>query len=308
MSAPAAPEPSRRRDNPRLGIAMMILVSLIFAFQDGISRHLAMNYHVITVVTVRFWVFAAITIVWAVSRGGGLARVARSAHPWTQIARGVLLVAEIWITVIAFVKLGLIATHSIFAVYPLLVAALARPLLGEYVGWRRGLAILAGLVGVLIILRPGLHVFDPAAIYPLIGASMFAVYALLTRKVGRDDSAETTFFYTGVVGAAFSTLAVPFFWTPIEGWQDWAWMGTLCLTAVAGHFLLIKTYEVAEASVVQPFAYFQLVFIGILGVFLFGEKLDGWTIFGTGVILAAGIYTLLRQRRLGAHPPSPEDG
>ena len=217
-----------------------------------------------------------------------------------------LLVAEIWITVIAFVKLGLIATHSIFAIYPLLVAALAGPLLGEYVGWRRGLAILVGLIGVLIILRPGVQVIDPAAIYPLVGATMFAIYSLLTRRVGREDSAETTFFYTGVVGAVFSTLAVPFFWTPIAGWEDWAWMVTLCLTAVAGHFLLIKSYEVAEATVVQPFAYFQLVFVGILGVFFFGETPDGWTILGTGVILCAGIYTLLRQKRLGIRPPSRE--
>ncbi len=291
------------KNNPRLGIALMILVTLIFALQDGISRHLASNYHVITVVTVRFWVFAVITTAWAVTRGGGIRRVARSAHPWLQVLRGVLLVAEIWITVIAFVKLGLIATHSIFAVYPLLVAALAGPLLGEYVGWRRGLAIAAGLTGVLIILRPGLHVFDPAAIYPLLGALMFAVYSLMTRRVGREDSAATTFFYTGVVGAAFSTLAVPFFWTPIHGIGDWLWMGTLCLTAVSGHFLLIKVYEVAEAGTVQPFAYFQLVFIGLLGIFFFHETPDLWTIVGTVVILLAGLYTLVRQKKLGQRPP-----
>lgn len=290
------------RDNPRLGIALMILVSLIFAFQDGISRHLATNYHVITVVSVRFWFFAVVTVAWAALRAGGIRRVARSANPGLQILRGVLLVTEIWITVIAFVKLGLIATHSIFAVYPLLVAALAGPLLGEYVGWRRALAILTGLIGVLVILRPGLNAFDPAAIYPLVGALMFAVYALLTRRVARQDSAETTFFYTGVVGAAVSTLAVPFFWTPIAGMADWLWMATLCVMAVAGHFLLIKSYEIAEASVVQPFAYFQLVFIGILGVTLFDERPDGWTLAGAALILAAGLYTLVRQKTLGIRP------
>ncbi|MFO1107449.1 MAG: DMT family transporter [Amaricoccus sp.] len=289
------------RNNPRLGIALMILASLIFALQDGISRHLATHYHVITVVTVRFWFFAAVTIGWAVARGGGIARVARSANPMLQVLRGVLLVTEIWITVIAFVKLGLIATHSIFAIQPLLVAALAGPLLGEYVGWRRGLAILVGLFGVLVILRPGLQVFNPAAIYPLVGAFMFATYNLLTRRVSWQDSAATTFFYTGVVGAVFSTLVAPFFWTPIHG-VDWFWMATLCMTAVAAHFLLIKTYEVAEASTVQPFAYFQLVFIGILGITLFGERPDAWTYVGAALILAAGLYTVLRQRKLGIRP------
>jgi drug/metabolite transporter (DMT)-like permease len=293
------------RNNPRLGILLMILVSFIFALQDGISRHLATDYHVITVVTVRFWFFALVTVAWSASRAGGLRRVARSAHPWLQITRGVLLVVEIWITVIAFVKLGLIATHSIFAVYPLLVAALAGPLLGEYVGWRRGMAIFVGLLGVLVILRPGFHVFDPAAIYPLAGALLFAVYALLTRRVAWEDGADTTFFYTGVVGAIVSTVAVPFFWTPIQG-ADWLWMVTLCMSAVAGHFLLIKVYEYAEASVVQPFAYFQLVFIGILGVALFDERPDKFTLMGTGLILVAGLYTLLRQKRLGIRPVASE--
>jgi drug/metabolite transporter (DMT)-like permease len=134
---------------------------------------------------------------------------------------------------------------------------------------------------------------------------MFAVYSLLTRRVAWEDSADTTFFYTGVVGALVSTLAVPFFWTPIHG-ADWFWMATLCLSAVAGHFLLIKVYELAEASAVQPFAYFQLVFIGILGFAFFGERPDQFTLLGTGLILAAGLYTLLRQKKLGIRPAESE--
>lgn len=293
------------RDNQKLGILLMILVSLIFATQDALSRHLAGKYHVITVVTIRFWFFALVTVIWSASRAGGLRKVARSAHPWWQVARSALLIVEIWVTVIAFVKLGLIATHSIFAIYPLLVAGLAGPFLGEYVGWRRGSAILVGLVGVLIILRPGLAVFDPAAIYPLMGALMFAVYALLTRRVSWEDSADTTFFYTGVVGAAVSTVAVFFFWTPIAG-ADWTWMAILCVMAAGSHFLLIKVYELAEASVVQPFAYFQLVFACALGMMFFGERLDIYTVLGTALILAAGLYTLLRQKRLGIQPPESE--
>jgi drug/metabolite transporter (DMT)-like permease len=276
----------------------MILTSLVFALQDGISRHLASNYHVITVVAVRFWFMAAFTLAVSAGGPGGIPRVASSAYPATQILRGVLLVAEICVTVLSFVLLGLIESHAIFAVYPLLVAALAGLVLGEYVGWRRGLAIVVGLVGVLVILRPGIRVFSPAALVPLLGALMFAVYALLTRLVARRDRASTTFFYTGTAGAAAITLVVPFFWTPMQGAADWLWMGLLCSTAVLGHFLMIKAYEVAEAGVVQPFAYFQLFFIVILGLTLFGERPDAWTFAGAALILAAGLYTILRQARL----------
>jgi drug/metabolite transporter (DMT)-like permease len=277
----------------------MILTSLVFSLQDGISRHLATNYHVITVVAVRFWFMAALTLAVSAGSPGGVAQAARSAYPVTQILRGVLLVAEIVVTVVSFVLLGLIETHAIFAVYPLLVAALAGPVLGEYVGWRRGAAILVGLVGVLVILRPGIRVFSPAALVPLVGALMFAVYALLTRLVARRDRASTTFFYTGTAGAAAITLVVPFFWTPMHGAADWLWMALLCSMAVLGHFLMIKAYEVAEAGVVQPFAYFQLFFIVILGLTFFGERPDPWTFAGAGLIFAAGLYTILRQARLG---------
>lgn len=277
----------------------MILTSLIFAVQDGVSRHLAANSGVMTVVTIRFWFFAAFVLVLAARRPGGIRAVARSRQPGVQIFRGVLLVVEICATVVSFVLLGLIGTHAIFAVYPLLIAALAGPVLGEYVGWRRGIAIGVGLVGVLVILRPGVAVFSPLALIPLAAAFLYAIYGLLTRRMALRDSAETSFFYTGVAGAAAITLVAPFFWTPITGWLDWTLMAALCLTSVLGHFLLIKTYAVAEAAVVQPFSYFQLVFVGIIGFTLFNERPDAWTIAGTGLILAAGLYTLVRQARLG---------
>lgn len=286
------------RNNPRLGIALMILTSAIFALQDGVSRHLASNYSVLTVVAIRFWFFAVFVVALSALRGGGLRRVARTSRPGLQIFRGVLLAAEICVTVLAFVLLGLIETHAIFAVYPLLIAALAGPVLGEYVGWRRGLAIAVGLVGVLVILRPGVRVFSPEALVPLVAAFMFALYGLLTRRVARWDSAETSFFWTGVAGAAAITLAAPFAWTPIETRADMAWMAALCATGAAGHFLLIKVYEVAEAGVVQPFSYFQLVFVSIIAMTLFGERPDAWTVAGAALILAAGLYTLAREARL----------
>ena len=226
----------------------MILTTLVFAVQDGMSRHLGAAYSVMTVVMIRFWFFAASSSARAPAPAAcGGAR--GSERPRLQILRGVLLVDEICVTVLSFVLLGLIGSHAIFAIYPLLVAALAGPVLGEYVGWRRAVAIGVGLLGVLVILRPGFQVFSPVALVPLLGAFMFALYALLTRLVARDDSAETSFFYTGVAGAVAITLVAPFFWTPISGWADWGWMAALCVHGrVLGHFLLIKAYDVAEAG------------------------------------------------------------
>ena len=277
----------------------MILTTVIFAAQDGISRYLGARYDVLTVVTIRYWFFAAFVVVLAAAKGGGVARVVRTRQPVLQIFRGVLLAVEICVTVLSFVLLGLIGTHAIFSMYPLLIAALAGPVLGEYVGWRRGLAILVGLVGVLVILRPGFQVFSPLALIPFVAALLFALYGLLTRLVAREDSAETSFFYTGVVGAVTMTLTVPFFWTPMQGAADWAWMAALCVMGALGHFLLIKAYEVAEAGTIQPFAYFQLVFVTLIALAFFDERPDAWTIAGGALILAAGLYTLIRQARLG---------
>ncbi len=276
----------------------MILTTAIFALQDGVSRHLGQHYSVMTIVMIRYWFFAAFVLVLAANRPGGIRAAARSQRPVLQVLRSVLLVAEICVTIISFVLLGLIGTHAIFSTYPLMVAALAGPVLGERVGWRRRAAIGVGLVGVLIVLRPGFQVFSPAALVPLGGAFMFAVYGLLTRYVARWDSAETSFFYTGAAGAVAITLVAPFWWTPIQGWADWGWMALLCVQAVLGHFLFIKAYEVAEAGTVQPFAYFQLVFIAILGVTLFDERPDAFTIAGAGLILTAGLYTVLREAQL----------
>ena len=149
---------------------------------------------------------------------------------------------------------------------------------------------------------PGFQVFSPVALVPLLGAFMFALYGLLTRLVARVDSAETSFFWTGVAGAAAITAVAPFWWTPMQGWADWCWMALLCLTGVVGHFLLIKVYEVAEAGTVQPFAYFQLVFVSIMALAIFDERPDLWTVAGAGLILAAGLYTVIREAQLAKKP------
>ncbi len=283
-------------NHARLGIWLMIATTFVFAVQDGLSRYLATEYNTVLVVMIRYWFFAAFVVALSASRKGGIRRVAATSQPVLQITRGVLLVAEICVMVIAFVKLGLVESHAVFTSYPLLIAALSGPILGEKVGPRRWMAIGIGFVGVLIILRPGFSVFAPEALIPLLSALMFAVYGLLTRYVARKDSAETSFFWTGVAGAVAITLIGPFYWEPISG-NDWWIMGILCVTGAGGHFLLIKAYEVAEASTVQPFAYFQLVFAAAIGLTIFGETMEFWVALGAGLIIGSGLFTLWRERQ-----------
>ncbi|MDO5755905.1 MAG: DMT family transporter [Rhodobacterales bacterium] len=284
--------------NARLGILLMMATTLVFAIQDGLSRHLAGEYNVYMVIMIRYWFFAAFVLSVSSRKAGGLRAAARTEQPLLQSFRALLLVTEICILVLAFTILGLVETHAVFASYPLLIAALSGPVLGEHVGWRRWTAIGIGFVGVLIILQPGITVFEPAAILPLIGALMFALYGLLTRYAARRDTAATSFFWTGTVGALGMTCVGLWFWEPMAA-ADWGWMSALCLTGVLGHFTLIKCYEVAEASAVQPFAYLQLVFISIIGVVIFGETIRTNVAVGVAVVVGAGLFTLWRQRKVG---------
>ena len=281
--------------NTKLGIWLMIATTLVFAAQDGISRHLGSTYNVTMVVMIRFWFFAVFVMALAARSSGGIRAAARSAYPWHQLARGVILVAEIAVMMVGFVKLGLIEAHAVFASYPLLIAALSGPVLGEKVGWRRWTAILVGFLGILIILQPGGGVFSPWALVPLLAAAMFALYGLLTRFVARKDSTTVSFFWTGVVGAVAMTPFGLAHWEPMSP-GDWVWMATLCCSAALGHWLLIRAFAVAEASAIQPFAYLQLVWASGIGLLVFGETLRINVAVGAGIVVAAGVFTLWRQR------------
>ncbi|MCB1335128.1 MAG: DMT family transporter [Roseivivax sp.] len=282
--------------NNTLGVWLMVAATFVFAMQDGLSRHLAEIYPIPMVVMLRYWFFALFVITLTARNSGGLRRAARSAYPLLQVFRGLLLVFEIWVTVLAFTLLGLVETHAVFACYPLLVAALSGPVLGEHVGWRRWTAIGIGFVGVLVILQPGTGVFSPLAALPLLASAMFALYGLLTRYVSRRDSAVTSFFYTGVTGAVAITGLGLWHWVPMAP-VDWLWMGALCLTAVSSHWLLIQCYAVAEASAVQPFAYLQLPFASMVGVIAFGETIRTNVAAGAAIVVAAGLFTLWRARQ-----------
>jgi len=287
-----------QKNNVPLGIAIMIATTIVFSIQDGLSRHLASEYNVLMIVMIRYWFFAAFVISVAQRNAGSIKAAARTNQPVLQITRGLLLCLEICLMVVAYTVLGLIETHAVFICYPLLIAALSGPVLGEHVGWRRWVAIAAGFVGVLIILKPDSSVFDIRALLPFVAALMFAVYGLLTRYVGRTDSTATSFFWTGVVGCVVLTAAGIWTWEPMTA-VNWFWMACLCVTGVTGHWLLIRCYEVAEASAVQPFAFLQLGFVALIGITVFGETITTNVAIGGTIILAAGLFTFWRERLQG---------
>ncbi len=285
------------KQNERLGIFLMVITTIVFASQDGLSKYLATEYNVYMVVMIRYWFFAAFVMTISSRKPGGVKQVAKTKTPLLQIFRSLILVAEMCVTILAFTLLGLAETHAIFASYPLIIAMLSGPILGEHVGWRRWLAICVGFFGILIILNPGNGIFSPYALVPLAGAILFALYGLLTRYAGQYDNSSTSFFWTGIVGCIAMTAIGLNFWDPVSQ-GDWSIMLILSASGMLGHFLLIKCYEVAEASAVQPFAYLQLIWASLIGVIIFGEKITTNVLIGACIIVGAGLFTLWRERKV----------
>ena len=291
------------RQNTRLGIALMIAAVFVFTLQDALSKHLAAAYNPLMVVMIRYWVFAAFVLALALRRPGGLRSGIATRHAGLHMARAALLIAEICIIVTSYTLIGLIDTHAVFAVCPLIIVALSGPVLGERVGLARWLAIAAGLAGVLVILQPGTGVFSAAALLPLASATMFALYSLLTRRATQAEDAFLSLFWSGIFGAGLITGIGLFWWEPMTG-ADWLWMGLYGGLAVFANWLLIRCYEVAEASAVQPFAYFQIVFVSIAGLVVFGETLAPHVVLGAAIVVGAGLVTLLYGRRPAAQVPA----
>lgn len=289
------------------GYVFALLAIVIFAIQDGISKHLGSIYPPVFVSMIRYWAFAAFAAALAARAPGGLKATIVTRKPALQVLRGVLLPAQIVIVITAFTIVGLAHSQAILAATPLFVALLSMPLLGERVGWRRWVAISAGLVGVLLILKPQQGGFDMSFLLPLSAALMFSIYIIATRLVSRGgDSAMTSFFYTGIVGAVAISLVGPFFWTALAP-TDWGWMLLLCITGTSSHYFLIRAYDMLDAVAVQPLTYLQLVFASIMGVTIFGETLTANMVLGSILVVAAGIFTVWREhvvaRRKAGLPP-----
>ena len=274
----------------------MAVTMLIFAVQDGISQYLAGEYNVFFIVMVRYWFFALFVFILCSKQPGGLRKAISTKQPFLQVFRGALLALEVIVMITSFTLLGLIESHAIFSIYPLLVAALSGPVLKEFVGWKRWSAIFIGFIGVMIILKPSNNVFSLEAIIPLVAALMFALYSLLTRYAARQDTSMTSFFWTGLIGAVVMSIVGSGYWIALKP-VDWAWLGLLCILACLAHYLLIKCYELSEASSLQPFAYLQLLFATIIGLWIFSEKLEVHVVMGAFLVVLSGLFAIWRERQ-----------
>lgn len=281
--------------DPVRGIWLMIAAVATFAAQDGFSRYLAAEYNTLMVVMVRYWVFAGFVLMLALRRPEGFRAAIRSRRLGAHVLRATLLVTEVCLIVWGYTLIGLIESHAVFAICPLLIAALSGPVLGEKVSLMRWAAIAAGMVGVIVILRPGAGVFSLAALLPLASALMFATFSVLTRLVTRDEPTFPAFFWPGVIGAVLMTM------TGLPNWQaiataDLAPLLIYAALAVFSHWLLLKCYEATEAARVQPYAYLQIVFVSAIGMTVFGETLAPAVAIGTAIIVAAGLFALWQER------------
>lgn len=294
--------------NPSLGIWLMVAAVAAFAAQDGFSKHLAGTYSTPMIIMIRYWAFAGFVILLALRRPEGARAAIRSARLPAHVLRSCLLVAEICLIIWGYTLIGLINSHAVFAVCPLLIVALSGPILGERIVWQRWAAVAAGLLGVLIILRPGLGVFSWAALLPLAAAFLFALYSVLTRLTTRDEATFPAFFWPGVIGAVLMTgIGLPHLEPMLP--QDMAFLAVYCALSIFSHWLLLKCYEQIEAARVQPYAYLQIVFVTLVGLFIYGEALELPVLIGALVIIAAGLYALSLERRptdqAAVAPPAP---
>jgi len=222
----------------------------------------------------------------------------RTARPALQIFRSVLLLGSTMCNFAALRYLQLDEAIALVFSTPFFVAALSGPLLGEWVRWRRWTAIAVGFVGVLVVTRPGLGSFQPAALLSLSAALFYALYSLTTRMLARTDSNETTLFYSNIVGAAALLPVVPFAWTTPTDLLVVALMVSTGAVGSFGHYLLIAAHRLAPAAVLSPFIYTEIVLVIALGYLVFGDLPNRFTLAGAAIVVASGLYIVHRERKL----------
>ena len=289
----ATVSPSAR--NPLHGIGFMIFMTICFSSLDASAKYLSNELPLLMVLWGRF-VFNFLVVTLFFLRGAP-ADIIHTQNIKLQILRSILLVASGVTFWGALMFLPLADCVVIAFVSPLLVTMLSAPLLGESVGTHHWRAVISGLVGVMVVMRPGIAIFDWVSILPLITALFYAGVQISTRILGRTDGALTTLLYSSAGGVIMCTIGVLFFWvTPsLEQWLVLVWLGFL---GAVGHYFMIKAFEIAPASLLAPFDYTTLIWATLLGFVIFGDLPDGWTVMGAIIIMSSGLYLIRRESRL----------
>jgi drug/metabolite transporter (DMT)-like permease len=280
-----------------IGIALMCGAVATFSCLDTTGKYLLHHMHPLQVVWVRYTgaFLLALLFLNPVTRPGMLV----TRRPWLQVGRSALLLLSTALNFFALQFLQLDEALSILFSTPFIVAVLCGPLLGEWVGWRRWIAIGVGFLGVLLVARPGFGGLHPAALLSLGSAVCYSLYSISTRVLARSDSSETTLFYSNLVGALAMLPIVPFVWSMPSSWFIILLMVVIGAFGSFGHYLLIRGHRLAPASVLAPFIYTQLVWTTTLGFLVFGDVPHRWTVVGGLIVVGSGLYLLYRERKVG---------
>ena len=275
------------------GIPWYVAGMILFAGMDVISKTLVQTLPLAGILWVRYIFYAGFGLILVLKLSGlkGLKSKALS----LQWVRGLAMLGDVALFVVSFRFLQLAEAHSIAAIAPLMVTALAVPMLGERVGRRRWTAVLLGFCGVLVILRPGSDIFQPVAILPLIATFSFSIYLVLTKIVSRQDGLGTTVFYPGLIGLVILSLIAPFKWQS-PTLEEWSLLVLASLLAVGAHICVIRGLSLSDASLLQPFNYVLLLAAIILGFLVFDHFPDAITLSGAGLVVVSGLYVWWRER------------
>lgn len=275
------------------GILMALLATVAYAVVDTLSKYQAREYPVMMIVWARYCVPLVLLLAVFLPRRG--TAMLRTAFPRVQLIRGVLLTAGTVFIVFAYRVMPIAEAQAISFIHPVLLTLLAVLFLGERVSPLGWIAVLLGFSGVLIIVRPGGGLFTPASFLPLGLAFSFSSYQIFTRLVAGKEDSLTSLFCVLLVGSVAMSLALPYAWidpTP-KGLFFFALIG---VTSGIGHFSTIKALEYAPASLLAPFAYIQLLWVGILGALVFGDFPDAITLIGMAVVVAGGLIVAASRR------------
>ena len=278
-------------------IALICGAGLCFAILDTTVKYLAAHTAIpmSEITWMRFVVHALLSVV--LLGPAAIPRLAKTARPLQQWLRSAFMLSATLCNFVAVTYLRLDQTATIFFLTPLLVAALAGPLLNEWVGWRRLVAILTGFLGILVVMRPGFG-WIHWAVFLSFGATLsYALYTITTRYLAGHDDAAVTQFYTPLAGLIVLAPFALAQWVWPSDLLIWSLFALLGVAGAFGHWLLIQAYRFAEAPVLAPFIYVNLIWLTSLGYVVFGDVPDIATVAGGAVVIGSGLYLLYRERR-----------
>jgi drug/metabolite transporter (DMT)-like permease len=289
----ALPLPTRRNDDPLRGILFQLLAVALFSVSDAMAKLLGQTLPPVEIAWLRYLVFIALTAIPLMRRGG--AGLLRSRAPVLQAIRAVGVVGSAVFFILALQQLPLAEATAINFVSPAFITALSIVVLGEVVGWRRWTALAVGLLGVLIVVRPGSEAFQPAALLPVLSAAFWALAAVMTRRMSGIDPPATTLFWTAGIGFLLLSAILPF-GAVLPSWREVGLGLLIGLVSSAAQWVVVLAYRIAPASVLAPFSYAQLLTSTALGALVFAAWPDAWTLLGAAVIIGSGLYTAHRER------------